>query len=279
MSSQDPMREHLKELASTEHQSLDELARARVRQAVLRAQGRRRPHAVQLGAWTLAVAAALCIAWFSRAYFQAAPEPRSVIVVSDQAKRSMPPPASEPACGQVVNGIWNRVGKEQHLDLLARAMLVADGRASVHTVRLESCDTRIRLESGNLWVHARDLKGGALSVETPLGLVEVKGTVFSVRADRTELHVRVDEGKVWVTPRDGQALVLAAGDQLTLRKRRPAKSKASDAAVELPMEILREKVWHGGSVSPSAEPFDPGSSVTEEGRPMQKPHVVKGDAP
>lgn len=284
----EPMRERLRQLATTEQGELDEAARARIALAARRAVPSRHHRSLQLG---LALAATVVLAvllWPATLERQRIAEPSHA---ADQVAGSQAAPAAlapEGAlCGPVVTATWhaNATTGSNELDLGARALLRAEASAVVRTLSLESCNTQVVLEKGALFVHARELAGGALSVETPLGRVEVKGTRFFVRASAHELRVSVDEGKVRVTPRAGESVLLLAGQALSLRtKQRPKVSKLSPsvraAVVPAELEIVDEKVWREGAVRPSQLPFEPGSNLTEDGRPMRKPRVVEqGVAP
>lgn len=282
------MRERVRQLATTEHGELDEAARARIARAARRALPARQDRSLRVALALAATAVLAVLLW------PTTPEPRRAAQPNHPSEQDPGPlaapavPAAEPApCGPVVSATWRANGTKggSELDLGARALFRAEASAVVRTLSLESCSTHVRLERGALFVHARELAGGALSIETPLGLVEVKGTRFFVRASAHELRVSVDEGKVNVTSRDGESVLLLAGQALSLRtKQKPKVSKLSPseraAVVPVELEIEDEKVWHEGAVRPSQVPFEPGSSLTDEGRPMRKPRVVEeGVAP
>ncbi|MEM9193487.1 MAG: FecR family protein [Myxococcota bacterium] len=76
------------------------------------------------------------------------------------------------------------------------------------------CRTTLRLTSGTVLVHARDLGGGELSVHTPHARAVVTGTIFRVRTDEEGIEVEVLEGSVRVE-RDEQVLGnVGTGDRL-----------------------------------------------------------------
>ncbi len=283
----EPMRERLRRLASTEHGELDEAARTRIALAARRALPARHARTVQVG---LVLAAAFILAvllWPATLEQQRTAQPSRPAGPVAGPQAPVVASAQHAACGPVVTASWRANGMTggSELDLGARALFRAEAKAVVRTLSLESCSTKVVLEQGALFVHARELGGGALSVETPLGLVEVKGTRFGVRASAHELRVSVDEGKVRVTPRAGESVLLVAGQALRLGTKQLAKVSKLSArlraeVVPAEIEIEDEKVWHEGTVRPSQLPFEPGSNLTEEGRPMRKPRVVnEGVAP
>lgn len=277
------LRERLQDLAMSEHTELDAAARARVRAKVLAASTKPSRARAAFGLSLVAACACALASWFWFA--------RPAAQIADRGVRATPAiaahtperlPRAPAPCGEVITAEWtpSSAGGSE-LDLAARARFVAEARTSVRTIALESCSTRVLLERGALYVQAHDLQGGTLVVEGPLGSVEVHGTRFGVRASAHELRVTVDEGKVLVTPHQGAAVMLEAGQALRFgagRKPKLEKLSKSIRAEVVPAEVEIEKVWREGTLRPPDEPFDPGTSITEDGRPMRKPRVVEGGA-
>lgn len=78
---------------------------------------------------------------------------------------------------------------------------------------LAPCRAIFDLAQGTVFVHAKDLGGGELSVRTPTGEAHVRGTMFSV-TQRDTLEVGVVEGVVEVTAADGTHEKVRAGQKL-----------------------------------------------------------------
>ncbi|MFT3921303.1 MAG: FecR domain-containing protein [Myxococcales bacterium] len=221
-------------------------------------------------------------------------------------------PAQSPSCSAHAAARWTHVPNGLELDLGARALLRASPEALVTHSLSDDCDVQAGLERGALAVHARHLGGRTLVVHTPRGDVTVKGTIFEVALSASgELSVGVDEGLVEVRPPDAAAVLVEPGIRVSLGTRMTrepfahsertalrrqlgldvlvpstgqalpmpqVQPNAPDAAAEEPTV---ERSWHAGSVEPPRVAPEPGSSVTEEGRPMSKPRVVheKGGHP
>ncbi len=81
------------------------------------------------------------------------------------------------------------------LDLGQFGRVVLDPEADARVSKTEACELEITLERGALAAALHDLKPGRLTVRTPLGAVEVRGTTFSV-AVGSELEVVLLEGAV-----------------------------------------------------------------------------------
>jgi FecR protein len=199
---------------------------------------------------------------------------------------------------------WQPEDTGRVLDLGSRALLVASGDSQLGGGLDPDCSTRVRLTAGTLAVHARKLEGHPLRIDTPLGSVEVRGTVFGVEVASGHLRVRVAEGVVEVEA-GGVATRIAAGSELYVA--RHAETHAPVPASHAALAQLRDslglstmaprppphassavpsadagvaaatRVWQAGSVEPPLVPPEPGTSVTEDGRPMSKPRIVAGE--
>lgn len=198
-------------------------------------------------------------------------------------------------------------GGQMELDLGTRALLVSGGNARIAHVLSEHCDVRVDLDDGSVAVHARNLRGGRLMVRTPRGDVTVKGTVFEVTFDAAEdqLEVAVDEGFVEVQTRGGERFDVRPGGALSVGAKvlRAALDRAARASMrrrlhlasepragsparapgissEPPPTVMEVEIadeahsWRTGSVQQPSLPPEPKTSVTEDGRPMQKPRVI-----
>jgi hypothetical protein len=189
------------------------------------------------------------------------------------------------------------------LDLGSRALVVAAADARVSGGLVETCDTALALAAGSVQVHARALAGHALRIATPLGQVQVKGTVFGVALseDGRELAVQVVEGLVEVDT--GSRTQVPAnvhfsarrGEDGTLQQRTRALTRAEALALRTALGLVRaaprdraslqapdmaqpdaeSRAWHGGSVAAPRVPPEPGTSMTDDGRPMEKPAIVR----
>ncbi len=131
---------------------------------------------------------------------------------------------------------------------LGRRGRVEADEGTVARVSGAACRTTIALESGRVTVHADDLGGGRLAVQTDEGEVEVKGTVFSVAADQRAVTVEVTEGRVAWTARGAAPVFLGAAERVVV-ERAVAAADAADAtddvadaqgAVELDAEPVED---------------------------------------
>ncbi len=127
-------------------------------------------------------------------------------------------------------------GGRGHLALGERASVVTEPGSELSLVTSNSCATLLALRSGEATVHARDLGGGTLQVDTPYGVVMVHSTRFRVSILASSLVIRVAEGEVSVlrgvetlTVKGDQSLEIdAAGTRktslLSAEERRPMQS-------------------------------------------------------
>src|SRR5688572_9230892 len=95
------------------------------------------------------------------------------------------------------------------LEIGRRALAVASTGSDVTVQTLLPCSTVLSLERGRVVVHARDLGGGELRVESGAGQVVVHGTVFAVERAGDRLEVEVAEGRVELIA--GERIAIAAG--------------------------------------------------------------------
>lgn len=190
------------------------------------------------------------------------------------------------------------------LELRGRAAFSAAEASAVSVSLSAQCDLTAELHAGHVFVHAQNLAGRSLRVLTPHGEVEVRGTVFAVHAEADSFAVEVDEGRVQVRARDGRSVSLTAGETvrvtelralqkkplplvarnlvrvalgLTPRSLRPAEARQDAGAVEQTSEAPVESIWQLGSVPTPSQAPEPKTSVTNDGRPMQKPRIKPGD--
>ena len=165
------MRARLQRLAASELTPLDEAARTRVLRHAQTAPMSRSSFRLGAAAAVAAIAALTLLAWFAprtprELARSASPPPTSVA----PAQLTRAPSKPSAPCGETVAAPWTRSDSGSlALDLGKRALFVAEANTEVQTLALESCRTRVRLQRGALFVHARDLERGALVVETPLG--------------------------------------------------------------------------------------------------------------
>ncbi|MEQ9501642.1 MAG: FecR domain-containing protein [Deltaproteobacteria bacterium] len=109
-------------------------------------------------------------------------------------------------------------GAIQGTTSLGRRGRVEADAGTVARVSGAACRTTIALESGRVTVHADDLGGGRLAVQTDEGEVEVKGTVFSVAADERAVTVEVAEGRVVWTARGAGPVFLGASERVVVER-------------------------------------------------------------
>lgn len=78
---------------------------------------------------------------------------------------------------------------------------------------------RVSIDTGDAWNRVGKLSAGedAYVLETPVATAAVRGTAFAAQCTgRTSCRFSVVEGTVTVTPLDGEAVLLTAGDVLTV---------------------------------------------------------------
>jgi ferric-dicitrate binding protein FerR (iron transport regulator) len=250
--------------------SLSPSARARAEQAAEaqhRAQQRRR--SLWSAALVTSAAALGAVAWLGG---EARDATRRASTTPDVAPQHVPAiaPASAPCTAQ---HSWRPDDARRVLDLGSRALLVASRDSQLGGGLDPDCGTRVRLTAGTLAVHARKLEGHPLRIDTPFGGVEVRGTVFGVEVAPDQLRVRVAEGVVEVDA-GGAVIRIAAGSELHVA--RHAGDRAMLPASHAALAQLRQSLGLSTMAPPQVQP-EPGTSVTEEGRPMSKPRIVAGE--
>ncbi|MET0284232.1 MAG: FecR domain-containing protein [Polyangiales bacterium] len=176
-------------------------------------------------------------------------------------------PASQPVCElPVVPGFTERT-----LDLGRYGRVVLDADADAQLSRSESCELEITLTRGTLAAQLQNLKPARLSVRTPLGSVEVRGTTFSVAVDR-QLEVVLLEGAV-VLRDEASTTELTPGNALTRESVRAAPRKARVQATQ--ERKLRSLLAPALTEAPVREPV-----VAQEPAPVVEDarHVPRGNA-
>lgn len=314
MTHDESLQARLRSLADDEPlPALDDVTRRRVERAAM-AERRRTISRVRGASFAAALAAASVLGWLS---LNRAPAPVARRGLDAPLEHVAPPEASPsaPAFVAAAEACQEQAGwteaalGQQTLDLKERALLVAGSDALVQGGLSPTCDVAVKLQRGRVAVHARQLGGHGLSVNTALGTVSVRGTIFevSVVPERGELRVRVDEGAVTVTLASGQSMLLLAGQALEWRGQAPelggvslglrndvrralglpprsslkGSSKAPPTESDEPSaESPQVRVWQEGAVSVPHIAPEPGSSVTDDGRPMVKPKLIReGEEP
>lgn len=214
MERDEQLRRSVAKALASEPVAFNELARERIARAV-QAQGpalaspkrRRRSFAVYAWAGGGLAATAVCAALWVRL-------PQSAVSTQDSR-----------LCAQRTNAtgpiLHTRQGGELELDFPIAALARATVGTTVDVISADRCDIKLRLTQGDLLVHARDLGGGSLTVVTPQGQVQVRGTVFSVHVDKERMHVEVAHGKVQVdgVPQQQHGLLVQTGQGVQTNKR------------------------------------------------------------
>jgi hypothetical protein len=125
----------------------------------------------------------------------------------------------------------------------------------------------VSLRRGAVWSAVDPKKKSAnLSVETPRGVVNVKGTVFGVEVDEDEATVKVLRGTVAVDEKDGDLRLVIAGQMLTMGATR-IEAMGERAEVEA-RGVLAE-----AGIAPSA--LAPSAATSES--PYDTTHAKGGD--
>jgi len=87
--------------------------------------------------------------------------------------------------------------------------------------RTKDEESRLRVDTGTIWVRLRKLLTGRskFEVETPTVVAAVRGTSFQVAVGRDgQSRLEVYEGTVWVTGAEGGSATLTAGSETTWAK-------------------------------------------------------------
>jgi hypothetical protein len=296
------LRARIRALAESETHTLDDSARAQVLRAVRVEHGR--TSATRPWLWAAALAGLLLVlARLAQVAPQQTAAPGSLQTPRPPAPRAAPAAlaTSEP-CRARDAQFTTAAGGARTLDLGRLALLSAKPGTELTTRSASACGIALELSAGALAVHARELAGTTLTVHTALGDVSVHGTVFEVRvaADGRALRVHVDEGVVLFTGRAGERLFVPAARALTVEAGGRARVHAlapqarralrrvlglaphvrtsvapaqPSAPVLAPTATESDRVWREGELpAPHIAP-EPGSSITEDGRPMHKPRV------
>ncbi len=125
------------------------------------------------------------------------------------------------------------------LEIGTRMRAVASLDSELSIVSAEACNTRLRLTRGTLTLSAPDLGGGALSVDTPHGQVQVTGTLFRVSSAAAATTVSVVEGGVVVKRLADGAEKVNAGQRLTIGAGPLARESLSSEEQEALRDALR----------------------------------------
>ncbi len=133
-------------------------------------------------------------------------------------------------------------------------------RAALRVTAAEPCRTVLTLDHGSVAVHARDLGGGELIVETPRGNVHVRGTTFEVRVD-DELVVAVAEGRVEVDGNGASPIVIEGPGRW--RSGEAAQSPFDGSFLEARVQRWTEEGNSRGQVTNSPDETDADEVVVD----------------
>jgi hypothetical protein len=164
-------------------------------------------------------------------------------------------------------------------DLGARARFVTAEGSTAKLVEASPCKTTVALASGRVSVHARDLGGGELRVDTPFGSVIVHGTIFSVDLTEDRMVVEVAEGRVEVARHDSESSFLGRGDRLTSTRRGTvARGALEPAQIE---RLTNELVAEPGLASADQieEDVEPDEETEREAKAPRKARRDRRDRP
>lgn len=182
----------LRRLAERGASRLDEGARRRVLDRVVRQMGRRDPARRRLSYVLIPLAAAAALGLWTRRERD-----------SFDSTERVPPP---------VCATWPAARGPYAVDGLGRrGSLQVEGE--LETVADDGCTTELILARGVVRVEAADLGGGTLRVRAGDVLVEVRGTRFHVVHASGHVEVGVAEGLVTVRTAEGRVFPLRAGER------------------------------------------------------------------
>jgi ferric-dicitrate binding protein FerR (iron transport regulator) len=274
MSLDDQSRARLRALAEAERADLGEAARSRIARRVVEEGPRviRRARVQRNATFAACVATAVgLVAWLAldvRVPAPVASKPRTVEQTATAATTIAPRRGCE-ARGAIAPQWSADSGDAARIDLGAVGAIAVRAGATAWLDAADPCRIALRLEQGRVDVHAADLAGGELRVQTSGGDVLVHGTQFSVQHDADTLIVEVDEGRVAVQRRDGTPIAMVVSEQ-RLRFPRggtaihealdPAARAAIRAALEQPAPP-QETPAQGHVRRPSAAGPAPSSAV------------------
>lgn len=194
------------------------LRRGGERPAVARAgRGVRIPPALRLAAAVLIAVGAGALVWTTAADWHAARSFEAVVASAEGGLLRVSGDAVQPAApGDVVRAA-ERLRTEREGGAMLRlsdgTLVEMDARSQLRFTAGRRGST-IRLERGNVLVHAADQGPRRLAVATEDCLVTVRGTIFAVSSGLSGSRVSVIEGQVEVR-RGGNLDLLQPGDQVT----------------------------------------------------------------
>ena len=211
-------RQRLRELSGLETDPLPRGARDRIVFNVMArgpalVRGARRERAALIGGGAvLAAAAALAL------LVRVAGSNDGQIGVVTEGRGAAASPAAGLLCESRQAPGASFVDQQQRRLLDLGQLGVASAKPGSDVVIKESsaCRTVLALNSGRLSVHARDLGGGELIVQTRRGEVVAQGTLFAVIQDEHGVTVEVAEGRVLVRQLDQNQRFVDAGARVTM---------------------------------------------------------------
>jgi tetratricopeptide (TPR) repeat protein len=215
MTADERARTRLRALAEVEKRTLDDNARARIQKKITsegpRVVKRARMMRVVVRA-SVGVAAIALVASSTTLLFRKSPVTQ--------------PPVLARACESFPAALGDR------------ASITPIGEADFTATELQPCRAVFSLAKGTVYVHAKDLGGGELSVQTPLGEAHVRGTKFTVSYSDV-LEVVVSEGVVEVRGENGRAHRVPAGQKIRWAKgAAPVLAELVEETEEAPKEEL-----------------------------------------
>ena len=225
-------RQRLRELASLEKDPLPRGARDRIvlnvmarGPAMVRGARRERTALIGGGAVLAAAAAAALLVRF------AGSGDGQIGVVTEGRGAASPVPL---VCESRPAPTASFVDQEQRrlLDLGQLGVASAKPGSDVRVVESSACRTVILLKAGQLSVHARDLGGGELIVQTRTAEVVAQGSLFAVAQDENGVRVDVAEGRVQVRQLDRNQRVVEAGTRVTVGADLGTEARLSTQALE-----------------------------------------------
>ena len=227
------LRDRLRELASLEKEPLPRGARDRIvfnvtARGPALVRGARRERAALVGGGVV-LAAAAAATLFVR--FAGSTDGQIGVVTEGRGAAASP---VAPICESRQAPAGSFVDQQQRrlLDLGELGVATAKPGSDVVVKESSACRTVIALGAGRLSVHARDLGGGELIVQTRSAEITAQGTLFGVTQDEHGVTVEVAEGRVLVRQLNQNRRFVDAGARVTVGTDLVTESRLSAQAAD-----------------------------------------------
>jgi hypothetical protein len=272
-------RSKLDELARSEDRGLDEAARQRILSTIHDKGGRTVVRARRVRQAThMAAFAAVAVLFVGVSRYVMVPQPPGLEGPETFAKAAECESWGLDRSG--ANAEFESHARGEVLEMSQRATIWAEEGTRTAVLANEPCKLIVALDHGRVVVHAKDLGGGELRVQTREGDVVVHGTIFAVESFSEAIEVDVAEGLVEVGAGDENETLVRPGERVRRSRKKNEKRKMSEEAVLEMLDRVRAPVAKAADTeqdepSPVEEiPISETEVETEENTPLSPPKRV-----